>query len=343
MSRDASAVGALSFAVLAFALVAPPAAGAAAAPTMAAQEDAGHREADARSLPDTVRIEEPGLHPEGIEWDEARGRFLVSSVTRGTVTAVGDDGSLETLVAGTDLAGAIGIHLDTATDRLLVASADLSVFSDTATPGVARMGIYDAGTGEPRRVVELGELAPEGRHFGNDLAAGPDGSVYVTDSFSPVIYRVAPDGSASVFVRDERLGGSPFGLNGIDVHPEGFLLVAMAGDRALFRVPLDAPEEMAEVVLEEPFAADGLILRPDGALVAVASIEDGSEVLLVRSDDGWRSARIAARAPAAAATTATLRDGEVYVVDPHFEGLGGEDPVPAFEVFRVELTEDASR
>lgn len=290
----------------------------------------------AQQLPDTVLVEEPGLHPEGVEWDAERSRFLVSSVTRGTVTAVEDDGSLATLVEDTAIAASIGVHIDRERGRLMVADADPSSIQG-AGEGHARLGIYDLETGERIHHVDLGGLH-DGRHFANDVTVGPDGSAYVTDSFSPVIYRVSPEGEASVFVEDERLGTEGFGLNGIDHHPDGYLLVAMAGDRTLYRVPLDAPGELSEVELTEPFGADGLTLRDDGALVAVATTGSGqdqrNEALLLRSDDGWSSARIVERAPAPGATTAAVRDGAVYVVNPHFGEMGGEEPVPAFEIYR---------
>lgn len=293
----------------------------------------------AQQLPDTVLIEEPGLHPEGVEWDAERSRFLVSSVTRGTVTAVEDDGALETLVRDGDVTASIGVHIDRERGRLLVADADPSAIQG-AGEGHARLGIYDLETGERLHHVDLGGLH-DGRHFANDVTVGPDGSAYVTDSFSPVIYRVSPDGEASVFVEDGRLGTEGFGLNGIDHHPDGYLLVAMAGDRTLYRVPLDAPDQLSEVELSEPFGADGLVLRDDGALVAVATTGSGedqrSEALLLRSDDGWSSARIVDRSPAPGATTATVRDGTVYVVNPHFAGMGGDEPVQAFEIYRPGL------
>lgn len=293
---------------------------------------------EAQTLPDTVRIRDPGLHPEGVEWDAPRGRFLVGSVTRGTVTAVGDDGGLTELVRDTALTGSIGIHVDGRRGRLLVADADVSAVQGSGR-GHARLGIYELETGRRLRHVDLGVLRPESRHFANDLTVGPDGSVYVTDSFAPVIYRVPTEGDPSVLVEDPRLGSEGFGLNGIVHHPDGYLLAAVAGRRSLVRVPLDAPAELREVELDEPFAADGLVLREDGTLVAVATTGGGeerrSEVLWLRSPDGWSSARIVERAPAPGATTAALRGGAVYVVNPHFGGMGGEEPVETFEIYRV--------
>ena len=80
----------------------------------------------------------------------------------------------------------------------------------------------------------------------------------------------------------------------------------------------------------------------DRVVVVGSSIaEDGtpvSEVMLLRSDDGWISAEIASRAATPSQpTTAALRGDAVYAVNPHFSGLGAEEPVRVFEIFRVEL------
>jgi sugar lactone lactonase YvrE len=313
-------IPALAAALLALALTPPGAAG--------------------QQLPDTVRIQETGLHPEGVEWDAEGDRFLVSSVTRGTVTAVRDDGSHTTLVEDPDVEASIGVHLDADRGRLLVASSHLEATRGEG-PGYARLGVYDLESGERIHMVELGSLHPEGRHFANDITVGPDGTAYVTDSFSPVIYRVTPEGEASIFLEDERLGGDGFGLNGIDYHPDGYLLVAMAGRRALYRIPVEAPSNLHSVELPEPFSADGLTLRGDGGLVAVATTGSGegrrSEALLLRSGDGWETARIADRAPAPGGTTAAVREGAVYVVNPRFGEMGGEEPPSVFRIYRAGL------
>lgn len=294
--------------------------------------------AAAQGLPDTLLVREPGLHPEGVAWDASRDRFLVSSVTMGRITSVRDDGSQEVLVRDPELRSAIGIHIDRRGDRLLVANSDISVIQGES-PGMAKLGIYDLASGERLLMVDLGGLRPDGRHFANDVTAGPDGTAYVTDSFTPVIYEVSPEGEVWVLVEDPLLGAEGFGLNGIDLHPDGYLLAAVAGRRTLVRVPLDDPGFLEEVELSEPFAADGLHLRENGDLVAVATTGEGeerrNEALVLRSEDGWRSAEVVARAPAPGATTAAERDDAVYVVNPHFEGMGGDGRVPVFEIYRV--------
>jgi sugar lactone lactonase YvrE len=308
-----------------------------------AEPDAGAAQIAQTALPDTLRVGVPGLHPEGVEYDEAGGRFLVGSVTMGTITEVRDDGTYGPFVEDEDLISSIGIHIDSENGRLLVANSDLGVFQDPEFPGQAKLGIYDLGSGARLHMVDLGALVPGARHFANDVTVGPDGTAYVTDSLSPVVYRVDLDGNATVLVENELLTGQPIGLNGIDYHPDGYLLVALMGAQSMARIPLDAPDELTEVALSEPLVGDGLALRFDGTLVVVGSSigGDGSpvpEVLLLRSMDGWSTAEVSARATTPSQpTTAALRGDAVYAVNPHFSGLGAEEPVQVFEIFRVEL------
>jgi sugar lactone lactonase YvrE len=306
-----------------------------------AETDTGGADVAEAALPDTLRISVPALHTEGVEYDASGGRFLVGSVTMGTITEIGDDGVHLPFIEDEDLVGSIGIHIDAANGRLLVANSDLMAAQDPSLPGQAMLGIYDLSSGDRLQMVDMGALRPDGRHFANDVTVGPDGTAYVTDSFSPVIYSVALDGSASVLVEDGRLSAAPFGLNGIEYHPDGYLLVAVMSGQAMFRIPLDAPGELSEVALSEPIVGDGLSLRPDGTLVVVGSSvgADGApvpEVIILSSADGWSSAQVAERASTPSQpTTAALRGDAVYVVNPHFDGLGAEEPVQVFEIFRV--------
>lgn len=303
--------------------------------------------APASALPEMVMIREPALHPEGIEWDAKRNRFLVGSLTHGRITAVTDDGSETLFVPAPAPVSSVGIHIDEGTDRLLVCYADPGVFSGRSE-GVARLGIFDLGTGERIHLVDLGPLA-EGPRFANDVTTDAEGNAYVTDSFRPLIYRVTLAGEASVLVRDERLVADPIGLNGIDWHPRGFLIAAVGGSGELFRIPLADPSQLEEVALARPFGADGIAFLPDGELAAVAYYpedEQGgrhAEVLLLESRDGWRSASVAVRADMTRwqPTTVAVREGAVYAVSAHLAELfgGGGQAVEAFEIVRVRFPE----
>jgi len=144
------------------------------------------------SLPDLVLAKQPSLHPEGVEWDAVNGRFLVGSLTQGTVFAVADDGTVTPFATSDNLAmGSVGIHIDKSTNRLLVAHSNPLVLGDAEVIGVAQLGIYDLATGEELHFVDLTALgALGGRFFANDVTSDADGNAYVTNSLSTVIYKV---------------------------------------------------------------------------------------------------------------------------------------------------------
>jgi len=283
--------------------------------------------------PDVVTIEDPGLHPEGIEWDGAGERFLVSSVTRGTVTQVRDNGASSVFIDDPDVVSSIGLHIDRANGRLLVASSNLAAFQ--GGPSVAMLGSYDLETGERIFMADLGALTPDGTQFANDVASAPDGTAYVTNTTNPAIYAVTPTGEARVLVAGDPL--APGGLNGIEYHRDGYLIVAQVEAGALIRVALDDPTDIHPVAIGESITADGIVFLPDGRLAVVDAGEgpDGpTEVLLLSSPDGWESASIVARwAAPAGATTAAVRGDDVYVIDARFADMQGE--APTFDITRA--------
>src|SRR5690606_8018019 len=78
-------------------------------------------------IPERIVIERQGVIPEGIEYDETSGRFLVGSLGEGTVFEVAFDGSLTPFVTDDELVSSVGIEVDEARNRLLVCNSDSSV------------------------------------------------------------------------------------------------------------------------------------------------------------------------------------------------------------------------
>lgn len=290
------------------------------------------------ALPGQIALREPGLYPEDVEWDGRRGRFLVSSVSRGLVSVVEDDGHLRALTDGQNIKSAIGIHLDPARNRLLVAGADFSALSNPKIKGEAKLAIYNLTTGKRERLVDLAALHLQGRHLANDVTLDARGNAYITDSFSPLIYRVTPGGQASVFLNDPRLESRELNLNGIAYHPGGFLLVAVGSRKALYRIPINAPNALTRVRMPEPIFADSLTFRSKTHLIVAVPFAPG--IVELSSDDDWHSARVVGRvatSKAATTTSATLRAGAVYGLNSHFAAMGQKQPVQAFEIFRANL------
>ena len=291
---------------------------------------------DTSTLPDEVVVEREGFFPEGIEWDSVRGRFLLSSIGEGTIFAVQDDGSVTPFIEDEDLMSTIGIHIDAANDRLLVCNNNFAVTQGEVPEGPqAMLMAYDLETGERLFAADLTDLGPGDLHFANDVTVDEEGNAYVTDSFDPVIYKVDPEGSASVLVEDERFAAEGFGLNGIDYHLNGFLLVAKSSDGILFKVPVAEPANVTEVTLDQPImGADGVVLAENGTLYIVSG--SLQQVSHLASEDEWETATTIETAPTSQpATTAALREGEVYVIFAHLSDLGSDTPPAAFEIVRV--------
>ncbi|MFJ8626014.1 hypothetical protein ACIRD3_24670 [Kitasatospora sp. NPDC093550] len=294
----------------------PVASPAAASPAVASPVAAA-----ARPAPAVIIGRAPGLVPEAGAWDASHHRFLLGSLRHATVSAVGTDGSVRTLVQDPALTEIAGLRIDPVHRRVLVTDLDngLGERSGPATLGkIAGIGAYDLDTGRRIFYTDLAAVAADGGgHLANDIAVGPDGTAYVTDSFAPVVYRVTPDGAASVLLRDPRLAPAPgsYGLNGI-VYREGRLVLGKWDDGTLWQVPLGNPAAVRRVEVAGGAGAllhlDGLLGRPDGSVAGVTNALLGTgrdaEVEL-RSDDHWRTARLTAVRPSVDATPTALIAG----------------------------------
>jgi sugar lactone lactonase YvrE len=284
------------------------------------------QEATPEAVMEAIVVEQTGVLPEGVEYDAEGGRLLFGSLSQGTIFQLPDGGIVEPFIEDEELVSTVGIHIDRANNRLLVSNSDRAVFSDSESQGMAALAAYDLETGERLFLTDLGGLYPEGRHFANDVTSDDEGNAYVTDSFSPVIYRVDPDGNAEIFVQDDRLSSEQFGLNGIDFHPDGYLLAAVTGSGSIVKVPLDDPTALTDVQLSEPLSIDGMVLTPEGSVlytVALTSSDGGEmvqELVEVISEDGWETAEVTARIETGGgATTVTLRGGVPYYINAYLD------------------------
>jgi len=130
-----------------------------------------------------------------------------------------------------------GVLADERSNTLLVCSNDASGFG-VPGPGNAKgsaLKAFDLATGEPKGSTPL----PGNPTLCNDIALGPDGSAYVTDSFNPHILRLKPGaGEFEVWASDPRFappkGGA--GLDGIAIGRDGAVYVDTFTPGGLFKV-----------------------------------------------------------------------------------------------------------
>lgn len=204
--------------------------------------------------------------PESVLHDEAADRYLVSNINgkpdaadgNGYISVLSPDGQVTTpkWIAG----GTNKVKLD-GPKGLAISQGVLYVADIT----VVRK--FDTKTGAPK-----GDIPIAGSTFLNDVAAGPDGKIYVSDTgvkagangFEPTgtdaVY-VIDKGKARPLAKSKELGGP----NGLLVTDKGVLVVTM-GANELYR--LDKDGKRSDVTALPDGMLDGLIAVGDSLLVS---------------------------------------------------------------------------
>jgi sugar lactone lactonase YvrE len=268
-------------------------------------------------------------YPEGIAWHPAQKVFFVSSVHTGTIGKVNLQGVYTPFIQDEKLIASVGLTFDAKRNLLWVAIGDLgaSTRSSEATAyKLAAVAAYDATTGERRAYHDLSGLV-QGGHMANDLAVDAAGNVYITDSFSPVIYRVDAKGQASVFAQSDLFKGEGFNLNGIVAHPDGYLLVNKYNSGEIFRISTRNGADIQRVNLPETVkGADGMLLRDKNHLVVVQNAGN-DQVVELTSKDGWKTATLqpARKTAYSFPTTAAQVGKDIYVVNSRLDTLLNKD------------------
>lgn len=272
-----------------------------------------------------IEFKAPTAYPEGIAYNQKTSEFFVSSMRHGTVGVV-KDGKYKPFAKDPQLVSSVGMHADPERGRLLVCVSDPGVSEKTSPKTqkkLARLMAFDLKTGKRKSSVDLNPLAPEGEHFCNDIAIDADGNAYATDSFSPIVYKVDTAFKASVFLKDDKLKGQGFGLNGLVHHKDGFLIVAKSDDGTLWKINEKGAPVAEEIKVSEKLVnADGLVMSPAGDLIVVQNGET-HRAARVKSTDGWKTAKVdkTVALEAAYPTTAVYAGDKLYVNLSHLNEL----------------------
>lgn len=285
----------------------------------------------------SVAFQLPGerVYPEGIALDPHTGDAYVGSYANGAVyrAAPGRRTAEVFLPPGADgRRTANGLKVDR--------SGRLWVIDSTA--GV---DVYDLRDRTP--IARFG-LPGSGAHLVNDLAIAPDGTAYVTDSLTPVIYRVTPadvtrGGRAQLSPRFDLsavLAPHPtdaFTLNGIVADPSGrhLYVVDMTGGD-LFRVTV-ATGAVRQVALNggDLTHGDGLELAHGTLWAAQNAINTISRWRLSRDGTAARLERRFTDTALQVPTTLARTHGRLLVVRSQFDKGGPMGPGVPQEPFTV--------
>jgi sugar lactone lactonase YvrE len=244
----------------------PPAAAPAPTASAATASSAPAPSATTPAAPKPVAAYSGFETPESVLYDEQGDRYLVSNINgkvtdadnNGFISSLSPDGQVTTLkwIEG----GKNKVKLD-APKGLAIAKGVLYV-ADITT-----VRMFDVKSGAPK-----GEVKIAGSTFLNDLAAGPDGKVYVSDSGmkagaggfegtgTDAVY-VIEGGKAKAIAKSTELGRP----NGLAVTDKGVVVVTF-GSGELYL--LDAKGQKTDVTKPPKGALDGVVALGDSLLVS---------------------------------------------------------------------------
>lgn len=225
-----------------------------------------------RVVPDAILVTGAGLSaPESALYDSAADAYLVSNINgsvfarddNGFISRIAPDGRVTKLkwIAG----GRRGVTLN--------APKGMGIKGDTLfVADIEAVRLFDRRSGAPLAAVPI-----PGATFLNDIAVGPDGTVYVTDtgiqeegsgstrSGADALWKLGPGHRPVMIARGDELGGP----NGIVADSGGVTMVTLGSGRVFHFDPADARTELPR--------------PPQGALDGVVRLADHS--LLITSWD----------------------------------------------------------
>ena len=234
-----------------------------AAPSPAASTEA--KPAPAQGPTPAARYTGAFASPESVLYDDAADRYLVSNIN-GSPSDADDNGYIAVLSPDGQVttpkwiaSGANKVKLD-APKGMAIVQGVLYVADITAVRK------FDAKTGAPK-----GDIAIAGSTFLNDVAAGADGKIYVSDSgIKATSGGMEPTGTDAVYVIDKgkvkplakskELGG-PNGLWSTD---KGVLVVTFTGE--LYR--LDKGGKRTDVTKLPEGGLDGIVTVGDSLFIS---------------------------------------------------------------------------
>lgn len=231
------------------------------------------------------------VYPEGIAIDARNGDAYVGSTSEGHIYRIrpgADKAEMFQMGGAMGRQGAYGMKVDAA-GRLWVLDG----------PG-GHLSVIDLATAAPLATVR----SPKDSHtFLNDLVAAPDGYVYVTDSFRPLVFRARYVPGAALTLEPWldltptplRYVPNQINLNGIVASPDGRALLAVQlVTGQLWRIDV-ASKAVTLVPVEggDLKNGDGLVLQGANELYVVRNQDN--ELTRLQLAEGWTSARVTGR------------------------------------------------
>lgn len=238
----------------------------------------------------------------------------------------------------------MGVLADEASNTLWVCSNDVSargVPGPSSVKGSAVKG-FDLKTGEGKISLAL----PGARTFCNDIAVGPDRSVYVTNTLLPQVLVLRPGSQAlQVWVDDPHFEPPPNGggLDGIAFGRDGNLYVTTITKGQLFRINVHdgKPGTITQLQTSRPTAlTDGLRPAADHGFLLIEGVGNVDRMDVDGDKASIETLRSGFDHPTGVTevgNTAWVAEGQLeYLLDPTKKAQGPRLP---FKLYAVDLPE----
>lgn len=171
------------------------------------------------------KFEKKGFHPEGITIHPESGNFLISDVRCGLISLFNKDGSEHKSVL--DLKklgfwGAMGMAFDKQDSNILwVTTSALPNYCEYADSLEGKSAVLQIDLKNKKLIRSYSMM--EGNHVFGDLVISENGTVYISDSSEPFIFRIAPKKDfLEVFLAPDNL----FNLQGLALGEENKLYIS---------------------------------------------------------------------------------------------------------------------
>jgi sugar lactone lactonase YvrE len=208
-----------------------------------------------------ITINDTDVSPENLT-SSRDGTIYFGSTAKGTIYRVAP-GALRAepwiLASATGLTNVLGVLADDKSNTLWVCQNSTGGRGGTPVVGQTALRAFDLKSGAAKGTYPL--PAPSG--ICNDIAIGPDGSAYVSESFRGRVHRLRP-GAASLdiwFIDAQSINA----VDGLAFLADGSLYVNDFFNGKLFRIPVNADGSAGAIA---PIDASLPSTRPDGMRTA---------------------------------------------------------------------------